>query len=65
MQIITSFANFTHVYRFFYFDIRFNSIFDTVFVLKNIYLTTIGKQFTTIRPSCDTVFGFAFKFHAK
>ena len=31
MQIITSFANFTHVYRFSYYAIRFNSNFDTVF----------------------------------
>ena len=36
MQIITSFANFTQLYRFSYCDIRFNSKFDTVFgfVLK-------------------------------
>ena len=31
MQIITSFANVTHVYRFSYYAIRFNSNFDTVF----------------------------------
>ena len=31
MQIITPFANFTHLYRFSYCDITFNSKFDTVF----------------------------------
>ena len=31
MQITISFANFTDVYNLFYYDIRFNSKFDTVF----------------------------------